>query len=247
MEDREKALIEAMLFASSRPLGIDTIQDITGLDKESVREILNVLAQEYEGQGRGMMLKEVAAGFQLRTPPEFSEEIGKMHQARPRRRLSRSALETLAIIAYRQPVTRTEIEQIRGVDSGAVMKTLMSQDMIRILGRKEAPGRPMLYGTTRMFLEYFELRDLESLPTLEEITDLGENLDEGIWGKREDWEGEPEGEEPEGESGRMGEGEEELDEGTRGHGDAESYDREHGRAGEGEKDLDEEDDELEQV
>ena len=226
MEDREKALIEAMLFASSRPLGIDTIQDITGLDKESVREILNVLEQEYEGQGRGMMLKEVAAGFQLRTPPEFSEEIGNMHEAGPRRRLSRYDLETLAIVAYRQSVTRTEIEQIRGVDSGAVMKTLMSQDMIRILGRKEAPGRPMLYGTTRMFLEYFELRDLESLPTLEEITDLGEGT---LFGPEWEHGRAGEGEEPEGESGRMGEGEEpegeeELDTGSGGHGDEEEAD-----------------------
>jgi segregation and condensation protein B len=216
-EDRNKALIEALLFASSRPLGIGTIQEVTGFDKEQVRSILNSLSQDYESQGRGMMLKEVASGFQLRTLPEFSGEIGKMHQARPRRRLSRSALETLAIIAYRQPVTRTEIEQIRGVDSGAVMKTLMSQDMIRLLGRKEAPGRPMLYGTTRVFLEYFELRDLESLPTLEEIGELGEELDgEGIgeWAEEgsprraQDYFGglgdEVLEEEPDGESGRMG-------------------------------------------
>jgi len=179
IDDRNKALIESLLFASSRPLGIGTIQEVTGLAKEDVREILDVLGHDYESQGRGMMLKEVAAGFQLRTLPEFSSEIGKMHQARPRRRLSRSALETLAITAYRQPVTRTEIEQIRGVDSGAVMKTLMSLNMIRLLGRKEAPGRPMLYGTTRVFLEYFELRDLESLPTLEEIGELGEEIAEG--------------------------------------------------------------------
>ncbi len=203
MEDRNKALVEAMLFASSSPLGIDTIHQIAGLDKERVREILNILAREYERQGRGMVLKEVAAGFQLRTPPEFSAQIGKMHQARPRRRLSRSALETLAIIAYRQPVTRTEIEQIRGVDSGAVMKTLMSQNMVRILGRKEAPGRPMLYGTTRVFLEYFELRDLESLPTLEEITDLGDTEED---------------------AGRWAQGEEEMDTENGGNGDAEKTD-----------------------
>jgi len=257
-EDRNKALIEAMLFASSRPLGVGTIQEVTGFDKEQVRSILNSLSQDYESQGRGMMLKEVASGFQLRTLPEFSGEIGKMHQARPRRRLSRSALETLAIIAYRQPVTRTEIEQIRGVDSGAVMKTLMSQDMIRLLGRKEAPGRPMLYGTTRVFLEYFELRDLESLPTLEEIGELEEELEgesgrmgegEGIgeWARGRMGDGEhgrwAQGvprraqdyfggsgdevleEEPDGESGRMGEQEleegiEEQDTETRGHGDS---------------------------
>ena len=245
-EDRNKALIEAMLFASSRPLGVGTIQEVTGFDKEQVRSVLNNLSKDYENQGRGMMLKEVASGFQLRTLPEFSGEIGRMHQVRPRRRLSRSALETLAIIAYRQPVTRTEIEQIRGVDSGAVMKTLMSQDMIRLLGRKEAPGRPMLYGTTRVFLEYFELRDLDSLPTLEEIGELGEELEgesgrmgdgEGIgeWAEEgsprraQDYFGGPgDGvmeEEPGGESGRMGEQEleegiEEQDTETRGHGDS---------------------------
>ncbi|NOY86950.1 MAG: SMC-Scp complex subunit ScpB [Deltaproteobacteria bacterium] len=174
MDKNGKALIEALLFASSKPVPVDVLQDVTGLPDRTVREALLALAGEYDAQGRGIALKEVAGGFQIRTKPEFSRQISAMYQSRPRRRLSRLSLEALAIVAYRQPVTRSEIENIRGVDSGAVMKTLLVQGMIRILGRKESPGRPMLYGTTREFLEYFELRDIESLPSLEEIADLGE-------------------------------------------------------------------------
>ncbi|MCK5351956.1 SMC-Scp complex subunit ScpB, partial [bacterium] len=125
--------------------------------------------------------EEVADGFQLRSDPRFSAQIGKLFAARSRRRMTRSSLESLSIIAYRQPATRAEVEHIRGVDSGAVLKTLLSLSMIRILGRKEGPGRPILYGTTRDFLEYFGLRDIESLPTLEEVTELleeGEGLPE---------------------------------------------------------------------
>lgn len=174
MEKSGKALIEALLFASSKPVTADILQEITGLSGETVRETLVALAGEFDAEDRGIALKEVAGGFQIRTRPEFSEQISAMYRSRPRRRLSRSSLEALAIVAYRQPVTRSEIENIRGVDSGAVMKTLLVQGMIRILGRKESPGRPMLFGTTRDFLEYFELRDIESLPSLEEIADLGE-------------------------------------------------------------------------
>ena len=170
----DAALIEALLFSSVKPLDLDILEEVTGLGKEAIGDILGDLAAACEEEGRGVDLKEVAGGYQLRTRPEFADGIQRLHQARPRRRFSRSSLEALAIIAYRQPATRVEVEHIRGVDSGAVLKTLLSQGMIRILGRKEAPGRPILYGTTREFLEYFELRDLESLPTLEEIGELEE-------------------------------------------------------------------------
>jgi len=169
---RNKAVIEALLFASSRPLTLENLAEITGLVKPGVRELLEELGQEYEIQGRGFCLTEVAGGYQLRTLPAYSEEVARLFQVKSRRRFTRSSLETLSIIAYRQPVTRAEIEHIRGVDSGGVLKTLLTQAMIRILGRKEAPGRPILYGTTREFLEYFGLRDLESLPTLEEVAEL---------------------------------------------------------------------------
>ena len=186
-----KALIEALLFASSRPLFVENLVEVSGLVKPGVREILTELMEEYESQGRGFILAEVGGGYQLRSLPVYSEQIARLLKARTRRRFTRSSMETVSIIAYRQPVTRAEIEQIRGVDSGAVLKTLLTQAMIRVLGRKEAPGRPILYGTTREFLEYFGLRDIESLPTLEEVTELLEE-EHGV-----------------------------SDAGTRGHGDAE--------------------------
>ena len=173
---RNKALIEALLFASSRPLTLESLTEASGMPRGDVKGTLTELRDEYAGTGRGFTLEEVAGGYQLRSDTRFSQEILRLFAARSRRRFSRSSLETLSIIAYRQPVTRAEIEQIRGVDSGGVLKSLLGQSMVRILGRKEGPGRPLLYGTTRDFLEYFGLRDLESLPTLEEVTEL---LEEG--------------------------------------------------------------------
>lgn len=177
--DNRRAAVEALLFASSKPLSIENLSEASGIEKAGLNEILAALGEEYSSDSRGFSLEEVAGGFQLRSDPRFSAQIGKLFAARTRRRMTRSSLESLSITAYRQPVTRAEIEQIRGVDSGAVLKTLLSLSMIRILGRKEAPGRPILYGTTREFLEYFGLRDIESLPTLEEVTEL---LEEGVEG-----------------------------------------------------------------
>jgi len=170
--ENSKALVEALLFASSKPLTVDSLSEASGLEKPRVREILSVLREEYVARSGGFSLEEVAEGFQLRSSARFAAQIGNLFASRSRRRMTRSSLESLAIVAYRQPVTRAEIEHIRGVDSGAVIKNLLSLSMIRVLGRKEAPGRPILYGTTREFLEYFGLRDIESLPTLEEVTEL---------------------------------------------------------------------------
>jgi segregation and condensation protein B len=174
---RNPAILEALLFASSKPLSMDNLSESSGWEKKEIRESLKALKDEYEAQGRGFTLEEVAGGFQLRSDPRFADQVSKLFASRAKRRFTRSSLETLSIIAYRQPVTRAEVEQIRGVDSGAVLKTLLSQVMIRVLGRKEAPGRPILYGSTREFLEYFGLRDLESLPTLEEVAELLEEHD----------------------------------------------------------------------
>lgn len=170
--DNHRAVVEALLFVSSKPLSMDNLSEASGVEKAELERILIALQEEYSSDSRGFSLEEVADGFQLRSDPRFSSQIGKLFAARSRRRMTRSSLESLSIIAYRQPVTKAEIEQIRGVDTGAVLKTLLSLAMIRILGRKEAPGRPILYGTTREFLEYFGLRDIESLPTLEEVTEL---------------------------------------------------------------------------
>jgi segregation and condensation protein B len=178
--DSRRGVVEALLFASSKPLSVDNLSEAAGIDIAGVREILAALQEEYSSESRGFSLEEVAEGFQLRSDPRYADQIGKLFAARSRRRMTRSSLESLSIIAYRQPVTKAEIEHIRGVDSGAVLKTLLSLSMIRILGRKEAPGRPILYGTTRDFLEYFGLRDIESLPTLEEVTEFldGDTLGE---------------------------------------------------------------------
>ena len=188
--DNRRAVVEALLFASSKPLSIENLSEASGIDKEGLKDILAGLKEEYSTDLRGFSLEEVAGGFQLRSDPRFSVQISKLFAARSRRRMTRSGLESLSIIAYRQPVTRSEIEHIRGVDSGAVLKTLLSLAMIRILGRKEAPGRPILYGTTREFLEYFGLRDIESLPTLEEVTELLEEADTQEAGGALDTEGE---------------------------------------------------------
>ena len=134
---------------------------------KSLQELTGLYAQKESG----LQLEEVAEGFQFRTRPESADYIQKLIHSRPYR-FSRAALETLAIIAYRQPVTRAEVEYLRGVDSGGVFKTLLEKQLIRILGKKDVPGRPLIYGTTREFLEFFGLRDLSTLPTLKEFSEL---------------------------------------------------------------------------
>jgi segregation and condensation protein B len=124
-------------------------------------------------QGRGIRIGEVAGGYQLRTPTEAAPYIKKMVARRPPR-LTRATLETLAIVAYRQPVTRGEVEDIRGVDSGAVLKHLLEKKLVKILGRKDEPGRPLLYGTTKEFLGFFSMKDLKSLPTLQDFAELSD-------------------------------------------------------------------------
>ena len=168
-----KFIIEALLFASDKPI---SVKDIRGcLPEASVSEIrgaLKVLTYEYEAMGRSFTLKEVAEGYQLRTHAEYGLYILNMLQTSPNR-LSRAAMETLSIIAYKQPILRQDIEKFRGVDVGGILRTLLEKGLIRIMGRKDIPGRPLIYGTTKKFLEIFDLKDLKSLPKLKEIKDLG--------------------------------------------------------------------------
>jgi segregation and condensation protein B len=138
-----------------------------------IKKALDELSGQFREGVSGIVLHEVAGGWQLRSSPDMSE-FARRHLRMKPQRLTRAALETLAIIAYRQPVTRPEIEDIRGVDSGAVVKALLERKLIKILGKKEEPGRPILYGTTREFLEFFALKDLASLPTLREFHELSE-------------------------------------------------------------------------
>lgn len=171
-----KPIIEALLLVSQTPLTLERIcQVVAEADRSAVRGAIEALQEEYRAPGRGLLIAEVAGGYQLRTRPETAEWIRRL--ARPKTsRMSRAALETLAIVAYKQPITRPELEELRGVDSGAVLATLLERRLIRIIGKKDAPGRPLVYATSREFLETFGLRDLSGLPSLAEIAALSEGL-----------------------------------------------------------------------
>jgi segregation and condensation protein B len=176
MMDRLAAILESLLFAAGAPVPIARlVQALDGHDRREVAAALRRLSESYERDGRGLRVVEVAGGFQIRTVPEHGPWVRRLLGGRPPR-LSRPMLETLAIIAYRQPCTRPEIEAIRGVDVDAVITTLLERRMIRIVGRKEAPGRPILYGTTADFLEVFGLPDLEALPPLRDLGELADVL-----------------------------------------------------------------------
>ena len=172
--DNLKAIVESLLFASDTPLTVDKIKSVLETeDRKTIREVLTSLAEEYESGKHGFFLTEVAGGFQLRTRPEYRQWVRRLKETRPAR-LSRAALETLAIVAYKQPVLRSDVEYLRGVDSGGTLRTLLERRLIRVMGRKDLPGRPMIYGTTKQFLELFDFKDLSELPTLKELTDLGQ-------------------------------------------------------------------------
>ena len=161
-----------MLFVSPSPVTARALAKALDVEVRDVREAVASLAQE--SGGHGVEPVEVAGGYQLRTKPEHSELLRQFLQAKPSR-LSRAALEALSIVAYRQPITRAEVEDVRGVDSGAVLKGLLERRLLRIIGRKEEPGRPILYGTTSTFLELFSIKNLKELPTLREFVELSED------------------------------------------------------------------------
>ena len=168
-----KQIIESLIFVAEAPLSVDRLKAV--LEDVDRRDILLAIAElkgEYEDRHGGFVLQEVAGGLQFRTHADCSEWIKKLLKPSPTR-LSRAALETLAIIAYKQPIIRADIEHIRGVDSGGVLRLLLERKLIRVLGRKDIPGRPMIYGTTKDFLELFNLKDLGDLPSPREITSLG--------------------------------------------------------------------------
>jgi segregation and condensation protein B len=173
-EERLKAILESLLFAAGEPVPLARLAAVLdNVARDVIKKALGEMLLGYGAGGRGVVLEEVAGGYQLRTPKEHALYVRKLLAAKPPR-LSRPLLETLAIIAYRQPVTRPEIEQLRGVDSGGVLETLLERRLVRIAGRKEAPGRPIMYATSSEFLEVFGLRDLEGLPDLEEFKELEE-------------------------------------------------------------------------
>ncbi len=170
MEDREiKSVLEALLFLSGEVLTVAAVKDVLGLPEADVKRFMSELIAEYTEKNTGLMVVEIANGYQMVTNPSYAEWIKKFRSMHTSSRLSMPALETLAIIAYKQPIIKAEIEQIRGVNSDSAIRTLYEKRLIKIMGRKEAPGRPFLYGTTREFLQYFGLKDLTELPTLKDI------------------------------------------------------------------------------
>lgn len=172
--DRVKAVAESLLFAAGEPLPIRRLIDVIGAPKADVRRALGALRAEYGGVHRGVRLMQVAGGYQFRTVAAHADYVKALGRNKPVR-LSRAALETLAIVAYRQPITKVEIEAVRGVDVDGVLQSLLSRKLIQVLGRKDVPGRPWLYGTSRQFLEIFSLRNIADLPPLPEIQEPSVN------------------------------------------------------------------------
>ena len=174
-----KYIIESLLFVVDEPLTVDRIKKILiQAETKEIREAMAELTAEYETRGGGFYLREVADGYQIRTRPQYTEWIKKLIQPKPLR-LSKPALETLVIIAYKQPIIRSDIEHLRGVDCGGVIRMLLERKLIRVLGRKEIPGRPLIYATTKRFLEIFDLKNLRDLPTPKEIEELAATTNQG--------------------------------------------------------------------
>jgi segregation and condensation protein B len=173
-----KPIVESLLFVAQEPLTIERLKKVLPeADSKEIRAALAELIEEYDQRQGGFFLREVADGFQIRTRPEHSEWITRLIQPSPMR-LSKAALETLAIIAYKQPIIRSDVEQLRGVDCGGILRVLLERKLIRVLGRKEIPGRPLIYASTKRFLEIFDLKSLNDLPTPKEIKEYGNSLAE---------------------------------------------------------------------
>ncbi len=170
---RAKQVIEALIFASSKPITPAEIRKVAkSLTPAVIKDHVAAIQAEYVATNRPFDLVEVAGGYEIATKKEFAPWIFKIELQKKAKQASHSALETLAILAYKQPLTRAEIEELRGVDTSGVMSTLMEKDFVKIVGKKEVPGRPFLYGTTDKFLEHFGLKDLTDLPNIDEIRDL---------------------------------------------------------------------------
>ncbi len=170
-----KRVLEALLFASSRPLTANEIRKvISGISPKQIETFVSELKEEYNRETRSFELIEIAGGYQIVTRKEYASWLARLELQKKLRQASRSALETLSILAYKQPITRAEIEDLRGVDISAVLSTLLERGFIKIVGKKEVPGRPFLYGTTEKFLEHFGLKALTELPPIQEIKSLVE-------------------------------------------------------------------------
>ena len=174
-----RAVVEALIFASPQPVTArEIVKVMQGVPKPDWQRALEEIRADYARDGRGLQLVEVANGYQITTRPEYNDWVRELIDPKSPTRLSIQALETLAVIAYKQPVTLPEIIELRGIKSGGVIKTLLEKRLIRILGRKEVVGRPILYGTTKQFLLHFGMKDMSELPKIEEFAEyLGEEVD----------------------------------------------------------------------
>jgi len=169
---RAASILESLLLVSTEPIPIEKARQLLGgLNRGQVREVLALLRSKYPAETSGILVEEVASGFQFRTSPANQEYVRRLFDAKPPR-FSRAALETLAIVAYKQPLTRLEIEQIRGVDCAGALKTLMDRRLVKVVGKKDVPGKPFLFGTSREFMETFSLGSLSELPSMREIEDF---------------------------------------------------------------------------
>lgn len=179
-KDEVKGVIEALLFVHQHPLTVDNVVKImeNQVGRKVIKEVMEELVADYQAMGRSFHLAQVGGGYQLRTKAEYASWIKSLRKVKPIK-LSQAALETLAIVVYRQPIVRAEIENIRGVDSGWVLSSLLEKGLIKLLGRKEVAGRPLVYGTDRRFLEVFGLHDLSGLPTLKELEPVQGAEEEG--------------------------------------------------------------------
>jgi segregation and condensation protein B len=168
-EGRNKAILEALLFASGEPLTTSAITKATSLNDQSIKEIMRELILDYRNRNSGIMIVEVADGYEMVTDPELAAWIRRLKNISSSNKLSQPGLETLSIIAYKQPLTKVEVDQLRGVNSDAAVRSLLDKRLIKIVGKKESPGRPFLYGTTKEFLQYFGLKNLSELPALHDF------------------------------------------------------------------------------
>lgn len=169
------AVLEALLFVSAEPVSVSRLATaVATVSKAEIEQALKRLEQDLAQDGRGIQLVKLAGGYRIVTKAEYAPWLKRLDKAKAAQKLSRSALESLAIIAYKQPLVRAEIEEIRGVETSGVLRTLLERKLVRIVGRKEVPGRPIMYGTTKFFLEHFGLQDITQLPPLREFKELGE-------------------------------------------------------------------------
>lgn len=166
------AIVEALIFVSDEPITAKILAEVLEEDRETIEAAVEELTKEYESREGGLQLREIAGGWRISTRTEFHEEVRKFLKTRPSAKLSLASLETLAVIAYKQPVTVPEILEIRGVQSASAIKTLLDKRLIVAKGRKETVGRPMQYGTSKEFLVQFGLKDLSELPSIEDFEDL---------------------------------------------------------------------------